>query len=65
MRKFHSIMAVLLSVGLLALPVLADIPSKPGPPPENRSLLPYAIAIILTACVCIGAMKGAKRSHQD
>ncbi|MBI1372685.1 MAG: hypothetical protein GC159_07970 [Phycisphaera sp.] len=65
MRKFHCIIAVVLTVGLGVMPLLAQIPPKPGPPPDNRSLIPYFIAFVLTFIVGVGAMKGAKRSHQD
>jgi hypothetical protein len=47
-------------------PVLAQIPDKPGPPPPaGNPVVAYAIAAVLIAAVCVGAMKSSKRTHLD
>ena len=48
-----------------ASPLLAQIPDKPGPPPEGGSVLTYVIMLALVGVVCMGALKSSKRGHQD
>lgn len=45
--------------------LLAQEVAKPGPPPPGNPLLAYFIALVLFGVVAAGALKGAKRSHQD
>lgn len=64
-RNVISTVVAALGVTLTAAPVWAQIPSTPGPPPEQSPLISWIIALILTAIVLTAAMKSAKRGHQD
>lgn len=50
---------------LTAAPVLAQVPDKPGPPPQSNPWPAWIIAIVCLAGVCVAAFKSAKRTHQD
>ena len=57
------IVAVLLTLAP-AVSLLAQ-ETKPGPPQPASPLFNYFIALVLFDVVAAGALKGAKRSHQD
>jgi hypothetical protein len=50
---------------LTAAPALAQIPAKPGQPPQANPWFGWLMAIVCLAAACIGAFKSSKRTHQD
>ena len=67
MRKPIAALIGLMTLAATAGPLLAQAAAeaKPGPPPPANPLVGYFIALLLVGVVCVGAMKSAKRSHQD
>lgn len=55
------------SLGLasVANQAAAQIPPNPGPAPNEGTIIPYVIGVVLVLAVGFGALKSSKRTHQD
>lgn len=65
MSKLNPMIVGLATLLIAAAPLLAQVPAKPGPPPQANPWPAWIIAIVCIAGVCVAAFKSAKRTHQD
>ncbi|MDX1565227.1 MAG: hypothetical protein R3236_07475 [Phycisphaeraceae bacterium] len=65
MHRLSAFAAVLIALGCLPAALWAQVPAKPGAPPQTTSVMAYVVAFILLGLISFAAWKSSKRTHQD
>jgi hypothetical protein len=48
-----------------ASPLMAQLPSKPGPPPTKDNVIAWLIIVVMMVAVVMTSVKNSKRGDQD
>ncbi len=65
MRCLSTLVTGLVCMLSTAQSVVAQVPDRPGPPPQSTPLGAYIAAFVLFGLVSFAAWKSSKRTHQD
>ena len=65
MHRLPALAVTLIALGCLPAALWAQVPDKPGAPPQTTSVAAYVIAFVLFGLITFAAWKSSKRTHQD